>query len=264
MSLNKLNFDGKNKVEVAIMRLLQFHPLDFLPYYGTFSGGKDSVVIYTLGKLSKMRIEWHFHVTGLEPPELMRLIKTSYPDVIWDRPSTNFWDMFQHNGFPTRTVRWCCRLMKESYGSGHTIVTGIRWQESTQRKNRKMVELCENDNSKRFLNPIIDWTEYEVWEFIRKYNVPYCSLYDEKGTNGKKLFRRLGCILCPMHTPDFTQIELQRFPRYAEAWHRAFLKLWDKHTEGTDKFKSGEAMWQFWLSRKGEPKVNNAQCTMFG
>lgn len=259
MGLEQLNFEGKNKVEVAIDRIIQLQP-----DYGAFSGGKDSNVIYKLGQLSGRKIEWHFHETGLEPPEIMRLIRRDYPDVIWDRPTNNFWQQFQVEGFPTRTIRWCCRLLKESYGSGHMIIMGIRWQESTQRKNRKMVEVCKNDNLKRFLNPIIDWSDREVWEFIRKYNLPYCSLYDERDSNGRKIFKRLGCILCPMHTASFTKIELERFPRYAELWHNAFLKLWDKHTPGTNKYKSGNDMWHYWLSRKGEPKINNAQCTMFG
>ena len=45
--------------------------------------------------------------------------------------------------------------------------------------------------SKHLINPIIDWEDEDVWEFINQYEIPYCSLYDEG-------FARLGCIGCPM------------------------------------------------------------------
>ena len=40
MGISQLNFEGKNKVEVAIMRLKEFEPSE--GYFGAFSGGKDS------------------------------------------------------------------------------------------------------------------------------------------------------------------------------------------------------------------------------
>lgn len=56
--------------------------------------------------------------------------------------------------------------------------------------DREWLEWCYQRN-KTVINPIIDWTDDEVWEFIKEFNVPYCKLYDQ----GHK---RLGCIACPM------------------------------------------------------------------
>jgi len=72
---------------------------------------------------------------------------------------------------------------------GRTVVTGVRWAESVRRKNtRGLLEvnaytkeriILHNDNSenrrlvencvtkgKHILNPIIDWSTEDVWEFL--------------------------------------------------------------------------------------------------
>ena len=62
---------------------------------------------------------------------------------------------------------------------------------------------------KKVLNPIVDWTTDEVWEFIKEYKVRYCCLYDEG-------FERLGCIGCPMATVAERKREFERYPKYKE------------------------------------------------
>ena len=114
---------------------------------------------------------------------------------------------------PTRIARYCCKELKESRGEGRFVITGVRRDESVNRQKRggleignyktamrervdpdnpdqEMIHNCMQHN-RRILNPIIDWTTDEVWEFIREYKIPYCCLYDEGET-------RLGCIGCPM------------------------------------------------------------------
>lgn len=254
MSLAQLNFTGLNKIEVAIMRLKEFEPPE--GYYLAFSGGKDSVVIKDLAIKSGVKFDAHYYQGGIDPPELVQFIRKYHSEVICDHPYMSVWQGIQKHGLPIRKIRWCCELIKEQEGKGRIVVTGIRWQESNRRANRRMFEVCRNDGTKRFLHPIIDWSVKEVWEYIRKNSLPYCSLYDEG-------FKRLGCVLCPMETPKQTQFELQRFPKLAEAWKRAAYRYYAKGTKGVKGWKSAEDFWQWWLSRKGEPKVNEAQCLMF-
>lgn len=80
----------------------------------------------------------------------------------------------------------------------------------------------------RVLNPIIDWDESDVWEFIREYNVSYCKLYDEG-------FKRLGCIGCPMATAETRAKEFKRWPKYKEAYRRTFVKMCEKKKEKVDE-----------------------------
>lgn len=43
------------------------------------------------------------------------------------------------------------------------------------------------------VHPILNWTEMDIWEYIRRENIPLIDLYFAK--NGKR-FRSLGCVPC--------------------------------------------------------------------
>lgn len=159
---------------------------------------------------------------------------------------------------PHRMSRYCCEYLKESGGDGRLTVTGVRWAESPNRRNnqgivtiygaykgedkeqaaevfqkpargrgyvlvndnddsRRMVESCIKRN-KTTLNPIIDWSDEDVWGFIKSNNVPYCRLYDEG-------FNRLGCIGCPLIGQKKRIRDFARWPKYKDAYMRAFVKM---------------------------------------
>ncbi len=245
-----------NKVEIAIMRLKHFEPPE--GYYFSDSYGKDSSVVDLLLDMAGVKHDAYYAKGGIDPPELVKFGKRYHPETNVNRPEMSIWKGIYIHGMPRRLSRWCCEMIKEQNGSGRRVITGIRWAESPRRRDRQMVEVCRTDKTKVFVHPIIDWTNKDVWEFIHQEKIPYCSLYDLKRPDGKPLFKRLGCILCPMETASQTQLELEMFPKFAEAWKRACYRYWEKGNEGTKRWKTPEAFWQWWLSRKGEPKVNEA------
>lgn len=105
-------------------------------------------------------------------------------------------------------------------------------------ESRKMVEQCYR-LSKTVVNPIIDWLDSEVWEFIHEYNIPYCKLYDEG-------YKRLGCIGCPMSTHQAE--ELERYPKYKKAYIRAFDRMIEAFTDKSKcSWKSGEDVYKWWI-----------------
>ena len=82
---------------------------------------------------------------------------------------------------------------------------------------RRVIESCYKRH-KTTVNPIIDWTDAEVWEFIKANNIPYCGLY-ECG------FSRLGCIGCQMAGKAGRQAEFAKWPKYKASYLRAFDKM---------------------------------------
>lgn len=104
-----------------------------------------------------------------------------------------------------------------------------------------MARTCPT-KGKHLLNPIIDWNDQEVWEFIKSYKVPYCKLYDEG-------FTRLGCIGCPMSTKSGD--ELDRYPKFKQAYLRAFGRMLDgRKADGLKtNWQTPEEVMEWWLSQ---------------
>lgn len=242
MLKEKTLFGDVDKVQIAIRRLQEFEPKDN-GYYVAFSGGKDSLVVKDLVKKAGVKAEFHFN-RSMEPPEVIYYIRKYHPDVIRHMPKHSMWELIIKNGIPpNKLMRYCCREMKENAeaSKGRLVVTGVRHAESLQRKGRQMVEQCRNDNSKRFLHPIIDWTTAEVWQYIHENNLPYCELYDEGRT-------RIGCVMCPMSNQKGMLRDAKRWPKIAAMYEWSCCKAFKARIAAGKKtlWKNGHEMYYAW------------------
>lgn len=237
----QIDFEGNDKIQTAIERIQTFYTE---PYYVGISGGKDSDVIVKLLELSGCKYELHHQHTGLDAPQTVRYIRKQYPGTVIDYPKKTIWQLIIENGTPpTRRMRYCCRELKEYGGEGRFKALGIRWQESSKRKNnRKMIELCYKNMTKT-LNPIIDWTEQEIWEFHKIYKIPHNPLYDMG-------YSRVGCIMCPQKGKKAMLQDAKMFPKYYEQYLRTFDKMLKaRQNKGLKTtWKNSKDVMEWWLN----------------
>ncbi|KKK69285.1 hypothetical protein LCGC14_2935570, partial [marine sediment metagenome] len=141
-----------------------------------FSGGKDSGVIERLTKRAGVRHSLDYSVTTLDPPELIRHIKDNYNATFHRQPRALLTEMVENTsckGPPTRLMRWCCEKYKENTGNTQWKILGVRAKESPRRKKTwKQVIVNNNNNKVCIVNPILYWTERDVWDFHRDQNIP--------------------------------------------------------------------------------------------
>lgn len=264
MLIENTLFGTRDKVAVSIDRLRAFEPKE--GYYLAFSGGKDSQCIYHLALEAGVKFDAHYNVTGIDHPELIYFMRRNYPEVIRDMYKKSMFKLIEEKGLPTRFKRFCCKDLKEHGGEGRICVTGVRWAESNSRKNRKPFEIMTvkkddrklfNDNDenrrmfencmqkgKRLVNPIIDWSDDDVWEYLNSRNIEHCKLYDEGYT-------RLGCIGCPMNSRKIQ--ELEHYPKFAENYKRAIARWLPGYLErrkakgGTPCFTTVDEWYSWWI-----------------
>ena len=106
---------------------------------------------------------------------------------------------------------------------------------------RRMVEQCYRTR-KTLVNPIVDWDEDDVWEFLNGQGIPHCELYDR----GHK---RLGCIGCPMGGGPEMLKEFAEYPKYKDSYMRAFERmLKNNDARGVKKtWQNAEEVFRWWV-----------------
>jgi len=243
--------DSRDLRSIRIIR--EFEPEE--GYYLAFSGGKDSVCLYDLAIRAGVKFDAHYSFTGIDPPELVRFIRDNYPNVHWERPKKSFYEAILARGLPTMTNRWCCELLKEGHGKGRIVLVGIRRAESYTRSQYTVVRNAPK-LGKIFVNPMLLWTDDDVWEYIRRRNLPYCSLYDEG-------WKRLGCVPCPFNR-DIRKA-MKRWPKMFNAIKRKVIKLYNQGTKESWRrnWSSGEDMFNWWIARDRRSKEPDDQGCLF-
>ena len=87
----------------------------------------------------------------------------------------------------------CCGIrkiepLKRALAGLDVWICGLRREQSVTRQDISLVE-DDTANGLLKLNPIIGWSEEQVWDYIKKNSVPYSTLY-------KKNYRSIGCAPC--------------------------------------------------------------------
>ena len=89
--------------------------------------------------------------------------------------------------------RGCCRVRKiapfrRAVAGRAAWVTGIRRQQSPSRALAAPVE-WDAEHGLHKISPLLEWTETEVWDYIRRKRLPYNVLHDQG-------FPSIGCAPC--------------------------------------------------------------------
>ena len=121
---------------------------------------------------------------------------------------------------------------------------------------RRLFEHCKIQ-AKRVCNPIVDWSDRDVWEYIRAERIPVNPLY----ACG---YQRVGCIGCPMAGRKMRLREFGRYPTYQRAYIRAFDRMLEERIargklDGSWRIgTTGEDVFRWWMQDRnieGQMKI---------
>ena len=176
---------------------------DFTPAVFASSLAAEDMVLTDLILKNKLPIGIFSLETGRlhkETLAVLEQVKETYGyDIALFRPQTEAVDAYvAANGLNAfydsiEMRRECCRVRKVEPLSRALLgnkawITGQRRAQSATRSDLRV----EEDDPAHFMtkfNPLADWSEAEVWEYIRSNNVPYNALHDRG-------YPSIGCEPC--------------------------------------------------------------------
>ena len=110
-------------------------------------------------------------------------------------------------------------------------------------QSRRFVEHCYRTTS-TMVNPIVDWTDEDVWEFLHYYGCQSNPLY-QCGS------RRIGCIGCPMQGGKGMKKDFSFYLKYRASYVRAFDRMVKAREESglvnRGTWRDGESVMRWWV-----------------
>lgn len=214
------------------------------------------MVLEDLARRSGVKYQGFYSATGIDPPEVVKFIKRHYPEIIFKRPKVGFFKSMLTNGIPTIYQRWCCKILKKDpvkkVPLNHRLL-GIRAEESINRAKYSRVTAFHKgpNRGKTIYYPILRWLEWTIWDYIEKYNLPYCNLYDEG-------FNRIGCVICPyICNKNLAQVNRNRnrWPNFYKVFEKYAERVWEEKIKFRAKEKNFSEFIQHWYEAKKIPNI---------
>ena len=163
---------------------------------------EDQVITHLLASIDK-NVKIFTLDTGRLPEETYKLIGTTneHYDIkvkIYFPEFNSVEKMVQAKGVnlfydSVENRKECCHVrklepLKRALSSEEVWIAGLRREQSVTREGVNLVEFDKRHGIIK-INPLYNWTEDQVWEFIKLHNIPVSSLY-------KKGFTSIGCAPC--------------------------------------------------------------------
>lgn len=176
---------------------------DFSPVTFANSMGAEDMVLTDLIERYNLDIEMFSLDTGRLPQEtydLMQIVSKKYrmPLRIYFPNVKQVEEYVAQNGvngfYDSVALRKsCCHIRKveplrRALAGKRSWVTGIRREQAAIREKVAYSEYDEDNHIRKF-NPLLEWTNAQVWAYIKHYEVPYNKLHDH-------YFPSIGCAPC--------------------------------------------------------------------
>jgi len=211
----------------GVVSVLQQALRDFSPVCFANSLGAEDMVLTDLIAKNRLDIQMFSLDTGRLPQETYDLIHAvrghyAVPLQVYF-PNSALVELYVEqngiNGFyvSVENRKECCFVRKveplrRALAGKGAWITGMRRDQAMTRGNLE-VSAFDADNGLQKLNPLLDWSNKDVWAYIRQHDVPYNKLHDQ-------FYPSLGCAPCTRSVTAGEDIRSGRWwwedPKYKE------------------------------------------------
>lgn len=188
----------------ATLALLKSIATDFQPVTFANSFGAEDMVLTDLIAKHAPTIGIFSLDTGRLPEEtykLMQEVRQRYSNIAITAyfPEASAVEEYIHDHGPNAFYdsvelrKRCCNIrkvepLKRALAGKKAWITGLRREQAPTRKDLSNSE-WDADNGLQKFNPLIEWTNKDVWNYIHHFEVPYNALHD-------KHYPSIGCAPC--------------------------------------------------------------------
>jgi phosphoadenosine phosphosulfate reductase len=191
-----------NKTNELISYLKQVETKQSPVSFACSFGAEDMVLLDAIANHAR-RIEVFTLDTGRLPEETQTLLETvrgKYPIVIRtyfpDAAAVEAWiEQNGPNGFYKSVAQrqQCCGIRKvqplrRALAGKKSWITGLR-REQSQARQTLQLEGWDDANGLIKINPLLEWSNDDVWAYIKEHDVPYNALHDRG-------YPSIGCAPC--------------------------------------------------------------------
>lgn len=201
IDVKALEFESKSAEEVLRWALATYHPRIAI----ASSFGAEDVVLIDLAAKIQPSVRVFTLDTGRLPQEtynVMDAIRKKYgisidvffPDasrvesMVRERGLNLFYDSIENR-------KMCCGVrkvepLKRALSGCSAWLTGLRREQAVTRDRIMKIDWdADHNGGMAKINPLADWKRDQVWEYIKKHNVPYNALHDQG-------YPSIGCAPC--------------------------------------------------------------------
>ncbi|MBS1703611.1 MAG: phosphoadenylyl-sulfate reductase [Armatimonadetes bacterium] len=163
--------------DVALVDIVSRHGLGIVPF--VLDTGRLHQETYEVMDRFRAKYGIEFETYYPDTERIQRLLSVKGPN--------SFYESIENR-------KECCGIRKveplrRALSGCDGWVTGLRREQAVTRTSLPKIEIDESHGGIVKLNPLADWTEAQVWEYIRQNNVPYNALHDQG-------FPSIGCAPC--------------------------------------------------------------------
>ena len=201
LSMDFDELEKRNAKDILSWSMEKFSPK--IAFASSF-GAEDVVVIDLMVKIDKNNTRIFTLDTGRLNPETYEVmdtiqkkyqipIETLFPDHL------EVEKMVYENGVnlmyeSVSNRKLCCEIrkvhpLKRILGTLDAWITGLRRDQTFTRANTKKIEIDSSNNDIVKINPLADWTNDMVWDYIKQNGLPYNKLHDAG-------YPSIGCAPC--------------------------------------------------------------------
>jgi phosphoadenosine phosphosulfate reductase len=203
-------------------------------------GAEDVIIIHMMVKINKEKTRIFTLDTGRlnqETYDVMDAIRKKY-DIqieVYFPEQREIEEMVKIKGMnlmyeSVENRKLCCEIRKvhplnRALSNLDGWITGLRREQAITRSNINKLEIDSSHGSITKINPLADWTNGMIWDYIHKNNVPYNKLHDSG-------YPSIGCEPCTR------AIHAGEDPRAGRWWwENATQKECGLHWDPTKKYK---------------------------